>query len=295
MVFEWGSLQVNRALARTAAIFGIVVAAGPSLADEAPIQPRPTAVRVIEGASVQRSSPNRQSSWTGAQIGGQGGISSMAQGFAEPGAHLFPDCTIFPASYCQETPFSFTGHSNTITGGLFLGYRFQFGGMVVGIEGDTSYKNGSNSMSLYDANTFRQELFTGSVKQGWDGSVRGRAGFLVTPWILVYGTGGVAAGRIEGSFSYAASDLMGAGASVTGSSDWSDVRTGLTAGGGVETNFAPGMTARLEYRYTDFGSYSREVPLTTVCAAVCTSQSSNAVINLHPAFHTLRIGLAFNF
>jgi len=55
------------------------------------------------------------------------------------------------------------------------------------------------------------------------------------------------------------------------------------------------MALRLEYRYTDFGRYSREVPLTTVCAGVCTSPSSNAVINLHPAFHTLRMGLAFNF
>ena len=37
---------------------------------------------------------------------------------------------------CSETPFSFTGNKTSATGGGFVGYRIQFGTMVVGIEGD---------------------------------------------------------------------------------------------------------------------------------------------------------------
>ena len=43
-------------------------------------------------------------------------------------------------------------------------------------------------------------------QQSWDASVRGRAGFLVTPWTLAYGTVGVAFGSVGGSFSYAANE-----------------------------------------------------------------------------------------
>ena len=36
----------------------------------------------------------------------------------------------------------------------------------------------------------------------------------------------------------------------------SRVRPGWTLGGGVEYAFAPAWSARLEYRYSDFGRYS---------------------------------------
>ena len=39
----------------------------------------------------------------------------------------------------------------------------------------------------------------------------GRLGFLVTPWVLVYGTGGVAFGSVSGSFSYSAHEIDGFG------------------------------------------------------------------------------------
>src|SRR6516162_9343935 len=70
----------------TAAIFAV--------ADEAPAVARPVRHRQVERAPVQEAAPMRtaaaQPSWTGAQVGGQGGVSPMAQGFAEPGSHLFP-------------------------------------------------------------------------------------------------------------------------------------------------------------------------------------------------------------
>ena len=172
-------------------------------------------------------------------------------------------------------------------------------GLVAGIEGDINAKSGSSSLSARDSNIFRAEAFAGSASQGGDGSIRGRLGWLVTPWTLVYGTGGVAFGHVSGSFAYTAHEIDGlcgfVCASATGGGSWSTTRTGATGGGGVETFIAPNMTLRLEYRYTDLGTFSENVPLHTVCGTTCTSSSNNAQINLHPTFQNVTVGIALNF
>jgi opacity protein-like surface antigen len=58
-------------------------------------------------------------------------------------------------------------------------------------------------------------------------------------------------------------------------------------GAGVETELWAGWKGRIEYRYTDFGSQTKTVPLTTACT-VCPSPSSSASIALRESFHTLR-------
>jgi len=226
----------------------------------------------------------------------------MAQGFAEPGSHLSPFCLpvgTYPSSYCTETPFSFSGNKTSATGGAFLGYRIQFGSVVAGIEGDINAKSGSASYAASGSNLYRTETFTGSASQGGDGSIRGRLGYLVTPWTMVYGTGGVAFGKVSGSFAYSAHEIDGlgsfGGAYVTGGGSWSTTRTGATGGGGVETLITPNLTLRLEYRYTDLGRFSENVALRTFCDITCTSPSSNALINLHPTFQTVTVGFGLNF
>jgi outer membrane immunogenic protein len=193
---------------------------------------------------------------------------------------------------------------------VFLGYRIQFGSVVAGIEGDVNGKNATAAFTAADTNAFRTEAFTASASQGFDSSIRGRLGWLITPWTMIYGTGGVAFGRVNGSFNYTANEI-GPGcptipspnlcAYVNGGGAWSTVRTGATGGGGVETLIStglgpfPSMTLRLEYRYTDLGNFSENVPLRTFCGGTCSSPSSNALINLHPTFQTVTVGLGLNF
>jgi opacity protein-like surface antigen len=81
-----------------------------------------------------------------------------------------------------------------------LAKRTADGTFVLGIEGDANAKSGSASYAYYDTNFYRAESFNGTVSQGWDGSVRGRAGFLVAPTTLAYGTVGAAFGSVSGSF-----------------------------------------------------------------------------------------------
>jgi outer membrane immunogenic protein len=289
----------NLILAAAAAAV-VVAAAAPAFADEAPAEPVKRVRHVEHAAPVRAAAPVRSApaqanpSWTGAQVGGQGGVSPMSQGFAEPGAYLFPfTCG---SSLCSETPFSFTGNKTSATGGGFIGYRVQMGTMVVGIEGDANAKSASSSYTYTDSNTYRAETFTGSVKQGADGSIRGRLGFLVTPSVLVYGTGGVAFGSVSGSFGYSAHEIDGFGfASATGGGSWSTTRTGATGGAGVEALITQSLTLRLEYRYTDLGRFSETVPISTVCAGTCSSPSSAASISLHPTFQAVRVGVGYNF
>jgi hypothetical protein len=87
---------MNTRFFEIAAVIGVVLIAAPAVADEAPAAARPVRHRQVERAPAREAAPVRtaaaQPSWTGGQVGGQGGVNSMAQGFAEPGSHLYPFC-----------------------------------------------------------------------------------------------------------------------------------------------------------------------------------------------------------
>src|SRR6516162_9438682 len=161
-------------------------------------------------ASSYQSAP--PPNWTGPQVGGFGGGSfGSPQSFVEPGAHLCAGSGLGPVTPgCFETPFQFSDHRWSPTFGAFAGYNAQFGNLVVGVEGDAAWKRISTSQNLFvppttvDLGATRTEAFTGSMTQRWDGSLRLRAGALVTPWTLAYGTAGGAVGSVCSSFSYTA-------------------------------------------------------------------------------------------
>jgi outer membrane immunogenic protein len=108
--------------------------------------------------------------------------------------------------------------------GGYAGAAYQWGNFVVGAEGDVLYpfRDGDNAGLEID--------------QGLNGSLRGRAGIALDRFLL-YGTGGAALTDIELS-------------SPAGSDD--DVLWGWTAGAGVEGQVLDNVTARIEYRYTDY-------------------------------------------
>src|SRR5205085_6802238 len=162
---------------------------------------------------------------------------------------------------------------------------------------------------VYDtASATRTEMFSAQVRQGWDASLRLRLGGLVTPGILVYGTGGVGVGAVNSSFSYAATTTysyeaaLGAPLPIThttsGSGSWSDNRVGWTGGGGVEAVVVGGWKIRAEYRFTDLGRFSKQIPLTrtsTDPVNLPNTGSMTSTANLSATFHTVRLGIAYGF
>jgi opacity protein-like surface antigen len=250
-----------------------------------------------------------------------------------------------------ETPFAFRGRPTSFTAGGFIGYNVNLsdvgkaprsvtgsGDIVIGVEGDFAVKDGNTRRTLpaqatgtyYPASAGfsgapavlaqRSEVLAGSTGQGWDSSVRLRAGMLVTPWVLLYATGGIAFGEVHGSFSYSATTpylvpptapalvtpVATPGSvlltdSVSGGRRWREVRVGWTAGGGAEMVLFDGWKLRIEYRYADLGTYSKDLPLVRACTpgvlscSVPNVGSTNAHLDLKDDFHTVRIGIGYTF
>ncbi|QGM97048.1 outer membrane protein [Methylocystis parvus] len=148
-------------------------------------------------------------------------------------------------------PGSSNGGSNAggVVGGGQIGYDWQFrNSIVVGAEADfqgsTMQSGGNAAWALYPSPVTPGGFLAPLAPSGnigialnWFGTVRGRAGFLVSPTFLVYGTAGFAYGQIQGQYS-----------------GYSNVRVGWTAGGGVEWLFRPGWSVKGEYLFMDLDS-----------------------------------------
>lgn len=130
-------------------------------------------------------------------------------------------------------------------GGGFLGYNYQLGSIVVGVEGDIEGSGVSASGP-----------FGAKLSQNVRGSVRGRLGYALDR-ALFYATGGVTIGDVTFSAPGFPFPIAG-GASTT--------RAGWNAGGGLEFAFTPNWTGRVEYRYSDLGTATFAAPAALVPA-----------------------------
>jgi outer membrane immunogenic protein len=157
---------------------------------------------------------------------------------------------------------------NGVLGGLQLGYNWQSGAWVYGLEGDiqiTGAKDTDN-WSAPGAPPIIIEppadflpgpagggpaSFTNEWKFPWFGTVRGRVGFLPAERWLVYATGGLAFGQSKYELTFA---QPGAGRFFSLSDK--ETRVGWTAGAGVENAFWQNWSAKLEYLYVDLGTHA---------------------------------------
>ena len=143
-----------------------------------------------------------------------------------------------------------------------LGYNFQAGSWVLGVEGDIDYANlkGTANSTLCSGCTF---------KDTWLGTLRGRVGYAYGQW-LPYLTAGGAWGNV-----YVA-NASGSQTSTKG---------GWTAGGGVEYSWGGPWSAKLEYLYVDLGD-------ATCGTATCFISSSATV---HFTSNIVRAGVNYRF
>jgi outer membrane immunogenic protein len=156
-------------------------------------------------------------------------------------------------------------------GGGQVGYNWQFAtNFVAGIEADIQgIAGGSGSYSTIYAAPVPLQAPTSiatalSVSKNIDylGTVRGRIGYLVTPTLLAYATGGLAYGGVSSSasiFQAAIPPLFGTSPPWGGAGSFSDTRVGWTVGGGLEWLFWPNWSAKVEYLYYDLGSVTYQL------------------------------------
>jgi opacity protein-like surface antigen len=122
---------------------------------------------------------------------------------------------------------------------------------VLGFEGDGSIQNLTGTVSVPGTTA------TVTARSRWLATARGRLGVDLalpfTPYrFLLYGTGGAAFTDVSNSSCVCL--LSGA------TEDQSQLRTGWTAGGGVEVPLAPTVTVKLEYLFVDFGKLTFSNP-----------------------------------
>jgi outer membrane immunogenic protein len=117
-------------------------------------------------------------------------------------------------------------------GGGTLGYNWQYGTFVFGVEADDAFGDVSSSVASPD--------FTATAKIDNLATVRGRVG-VAFDQVLLYGTGGVAWADTKYSFS-------GFGLTLNDN----HTQTGWVAGAGVEWMFMPRWSLKAEYLYRRF-------------------------------------------
>jgi outer membrane immunogenic protein len=182
-------------------------------------------------------------SWTGAYVGlfaGYGWGDAKATAPFDPNTGFFYNFN--GASYGFDAKGFF--------GGGTLGYNWQSGAIVFGIEGEVGYLGLKGSAiepndlpSTSDTRTrFKSDLY---------GAIYGRLG-IAHGAALIYGKGGVAFLDAEGSTIDPCANVPGCG-TTTLSMTGNKTMVGWSAGAGIEWMLSPQWSAKAEYAYFDFG------------------------------------------
>jgi len=179
-----------------------------------------------------------------------------------------------------------------------IGYNFQYGWTVFGVEADASWTgikgHGNNDPFAFDGihptvpTGFGCLDLNGACKSEIDalGTITARLGVAVDR-VLFYAKGGAAwvheKHTVRASDSTAPNDPLFNFTSTTSQTRW-----GWTAGGGIEYGFTQNWSAKIEYNYLDFGK--DEVAFTLPAPT-----GFGVAGTLHQTMHVVKGGLNYRF
>jgi outer membrane immunogenic protein len=223
--------------------------------------------------------------WTGIYIGANIGY-SWGRSFdtstlsAGPGPALFADTN--------------RSKMDGVVGGAQIGYNWQMQSWLWGLEADFQGTGQRSSHSYTCPAGFCTPPFgvppvlpgpavpvTMTHQLDWFGTVRGRAGFLVSPTVLLYATGGLAYGQVDSR-----STLAGATTSNI-------INPGWTVGAGVEGVIVGDWTVKLEYLYVDLRRVSETFNSSVVALGGATTLLSS--FNSRITDNIVRVGFNYKF
>lgn len=219
--------------------------------------------------------------WTGWYIGANigGSFGTAAQNAS------FPPTVIPPTS-----PFgSASSDLDGVIGGGQIGYNWQNGNWVLGIEADIQGSSEQASSGLTGTGTISIPgvaliTSTGNLaiteKLDWFGTVRGRLGVVGGPNWLFYGTGGLAYGGVDTDTSLNVGVLSAI-------NNFNTTRAGWTAGAGIEGWLGHNWTVKVEYLYIDLGSYTNTFTGLGVFTPI--------TVSTHVTDNIVRAGLNYHF
>jgi outer membrane immunogenic protein len=196
-----------------------------------------------------------------------------------------------------------SNEETSFTGGGQIGYNWQFGSVVAGLETDLNFadinvrRSGSTTTDLgffFPGASITETLAARSSVE-WFGTVRGRLGFLPTERLMIYGTGGLAYGDVKTRASYDFNVVApGFGSFNTNyAGSRSDTRVGYTVGGGVEYAVTQNVSIKGEYLYVDLGKDSVTARYTGT--AFTPTPGDTFTVRDKAAFSVARAGLNWKF
>jgi outer membrane immunogenic protein len=164
-------------------------------------------------------------------------------------------------------------------GGGQLGYNWQRGPLVLGVEADIQGSDITDGFSrIIDAGGDRL-----NARQAIDyfGTVRGRIGFA---WdrAFLYGTGGFAYGGVRDR-------LLVSNGALSANMTSNQTQTGSVVGAGFEVAIDRHWSVKAEYQHLDFGSERLTAPVLPANGVVLTSN------RLEDRADTVRVGLNYRF
>jgi outer membrane immunogenic protein len=190
-------------------------------------------------------------SWTGCYIGGDVGGAWIRDRDNETVRATGAPSLFSPAPTNIATP------SGVKVGG-YLGCDYQFaGGVVIGALGDAQWANIRGGTAQFPNSGNPAAPFFGvtgvndfyETRVNFEASARARIGYAFNR-VLVYATGGVAWLNVTER------DVLQSAPPVGAFTDNSSTRTGWTVGAGADYAFTDNWIGRVEYRHSDFGTFT---------------------------------------
>ena len=230
--------------------------------------------------------------WTGFYLGAHAGWGWAKN--TNGNASSFDPGGVIPGDLFLPTAYDLSANGPTFGGQL--GYNWQTGNLVFGIEGDISGVglNGFQSQTLTNGpaaggpGTGGVSFMQQDVE--WLASIRGRFGYAWGPTLL-YVTGGAAWSRVK--YAADANPPSGNGDCCSAAASFSETRSGWTIGAGYEAMIAPNWSVRGEYLYYKFdGGSSVTVPV-IASSGLIFGTATYAFNDLD--IHTLRLGVNYKF
>lgn len=297
------------------------------------------AVGSASGADMTlKASPLAAARWTGLYLGvnvGYGwgdphtGLAGSGDVVVTNVARGFPSPPVLPLNFAFAN--SGSAPLKGLLGGVQIGYNYQLDRRwVVGVEADLQGAGQSESNAFTDQ--FSTQICSGTPALGspcvvstllagtaatgyearveWFGTLRGRAGYLITDQVLLYGTGGLAYGRvrISGNAGIASATLIDGSslnAPATGAFAVARNNLGYSIGAGVEGRIFPWLPAnwtwKAEYLYLDLGSldsgtsFSGLFPSISRDPTMTSSLTGTAALHSQFVDHIVRVGLNYKF
>lgn len=175
---------------------------------------------------------------------------------------------------------------NGFIGGAQIGYNWQIGSIVYGLETDISYTDLKDIRAIVtpQINTGLAQSNLLNTELKYLGTARARLGYAFDR-TLVYATGGLAYGEVENSF-----DMLAPTGIRQFAGTKSDTKFGYTVGAGIEYAITNTISFKAEYLYYDLGKTK-----INVAAIPGTGVAGGYTATFRGDGHIVRTGVNYKF